>query len=206
MASTTQQPTTIPPGQAPPLYIITPTDQSGTIVIVTAISLCVAVVSILVRVYVLLQSGTFRLRPDDWAISVALLLVVVQTSLVQREADLGLGRTIENISSQNDQKIQQLQFADQLFYILSVWICKTSAALFFYRLSPRLGDRKLSQNVLILIGVTGVAAVLMICLVCNIAQPWHYFTAQGVICGAPVSHAIVLPSIFMLMSDSITDG
>lgn len=191
MASTTGQLPITPPGQSTPFYTITSADQAGTVVIVTAICLVAAVVSILVRAYVLIQTGTFRLRWDDWTVTVALLLAIIQTSLVQKEAESGLGRTIQNVTDHEGREIQRLQYADQIFYVLSVWTCKTSAALFFYRLSPKRSDRKISKYILILIGITGIAAILMLSLVCALGRPWRYFTDGGVTCRAPVSGIIV---------------
>jgi hypothetical protein len=180
-------PAAIPPGQSPPFFVITPTDQAGTIVIVAALCLVMAIVSILVRAYVLMQLGTFRLHWDDWAVIMALLLAIIQISLVQREACIGLGTTIQNLTSRQGQQIQQLQFADQILYISSVWISKISANLFLYRLSPKSWDRTLSQGVMILTGITGLVGLLMTCLVCNIAQPWYYFDSAEVTCTMPVS-------------------
>lgn len=186
MASSTQ-PDSVPPGQSSPLYTITPTDQAGTIVIVTAVCLVTAVVSILVRAYVMVQSGTWKLRWDDWAVSVALLLAVVQTSIVQHEAAIGLGRTIRDLTNHQVQQIQPLQYADELFYILSVWVSKLSATLFFYRLSPRANDRKMSRGAILMVGITGIAAMFSVCFVCDLRHPWRYFDSESVTCTAPVS-------------------
>lgn len=202
MASTTS-PAPVPPGQAPPLYTITPTDQAGTIVIVTAVCLVTAVVSILVRAYVMAQSGTWKLRWDDWAVSAALLLAVVQTSIVQQEAAIGLGRTTRDLTNDQGQHIQRLQYADQLFYILSVWVSKLSATLFFYRLSPRTNDRKMSRGAIALVGITGLIAILSVCFVCNLNHPWRYFDSESVTCTAPVSPLTFLVSLQTLYLTSI---
>lgn len=206
MATATGQSASIPPGQSPPFYTITSTDQAGTIVIVTAVCLVAAIVSILVRGYVLMQTGTSRLRWDDWSVGLALLLAIIQTSLVQKEAELGLGRTIQDVSDREARTIQQLQFADQIFYVLTVWICKVSAALFFYRLSPKRGDHRTSRYILVLVGVTGIAAILLLSFVCDISQPWRYFDAQGITCSAPVGCAIDIAKISKLTICSTTDG
>lgn len=186
-------PDSVPPGQSPPLYIITSTDQAGTIVIVTAVCLVTAVVSILVRAYVMVQSGTLRLRWDDWAVTGALLLAVIQTSIVQREAAIGLGRTTRDLTNPQSQQIQKLQYADQLFYIVSVWVSKFSATLFFYRLSPRANDRKMSRAAITMVGITGFVAVFSVCFVCNLHQPWQYFDSESVTCAAPVSRKFFAP-------------
>lgn len=187
MANSTTPSVSLPPGYSPPLYTITEIDKAGIVVIVTAVCLITAFVSILVRAYVMIQTGTLRLRWDDWAVVVALLLAIIQTSIVQGEAAAGLGRTVRELTDHQSHQIQRLQYADQIFYILSVWVSKLSATLFFYRLSPRMNDRKMSKAVMALVGFTGAAAILSLCFVCAITQPWQYFTSEGVICTSPVS-------------------
>lgn len=187
MASSTEQSVFVPPGYQPPFYTITPTDQSGTIVIVTAVCLTTALVSILVRIYVAVQSSILQPHWDDWAVLVALLLAVIHTSIVQSEAATGLGKTTQAITNYQTQRIQKLQYADQIFYVLSVWMSKLSATLFFYRLSPRLKDRKITKAAIVVVAITGIIAILLLCIVCDITQPWHYFTLEGVTCTAPVS-------------------
>ena len=43
------------PGQAPPIAVITATDQSGIVLIATTLALAIAIVSLLIRVYMQLQ-------------------------------------------------------------------------------------------------------------------------------------------------------
>lgn len=198
--------TAIPIGQDPPLFTITPIDQAGTIVVVTGICLVVAVVSILVRAYVLVQSVGPRLNWDDWAIGVALLFAIIQSSLVQKEANTGLGRTIQSITNHEAQRIQQTQFADQIFYVLSVWASKISVALFLYRLSPRRSDHRMSQGTMIFVGTTCITAIMILSFVCNLSQPWQYFTPQGLTCTTPVSPGIFLQYRLMLILRSMVDG
>lgn len=206
MVSTTELPATVPPGQSPPFFTISPTDQAGMIVIVTAVCLITAAISVLARAFALTRLGTFRLHCEDWAVALALLLAIVQTSLVQREAAFGLGKTLQDVSERQGQHIQRLQFADQILYVLSVWLCKISVGLFFYRLSPEASERRISQGVLTFVGVTGVMGVLMISFVCDTAQPWRYFTAEGVTCTTPVSSSSGLSRKLTVKSYSTIDG
>lgn len=53
------------PGQSPPLFTVTPTDQSGVIVIVTAFCLALAIIATLVRAYVRFKITGQRLASDD---------------------------------------------------------------------------------------------------------------------------------------------
>ena len=181
------------PGQSPPLFVITSLDQAGTVVVVTGVCLVIAVVSVLIRAYILVQFSGTRINWDDWAIALSLLFAIIQSGLVQEEAHTGLGRTINQISSQEARKIQQTQFADQIFYVLSVWVSKISVALFFFRLSPQRNNRRISLAIMGVVAISAVAAIFVLSLVCDLSQPWRYFTLNGVTCTAPVSYMLPSP-------------
>ena len=61
------------PGQNPPLFTVTPTDQAGVIVNVTAFCLVIAVVSILIRSYVRYEINRQQIAWDDGVIVAALV-------------------------------------------------------------------------------------------------------------------------------------
>lgn len=60
------------PGQSPPLTVISPTNQGGVILIITALGMVFALVSILIRLYIRLQIHHAYER-DDTAIAVAMV-------------------------------------------------------------------------------------------------------------------------------------
>jgi hypothetical protein len=60
------------PGQSPPLTVISPTNQGGVILIITALGMVFALVSILIRLYIRLQIRHAYER-DDTAIAVAMV-------------------------------------------------------------------------------------------------------------------------------------
>jgi hypothetical protein len=175
------------PGQRPPLFVITPTDQAGTIVIVAGVCLVIAVVSVLIRAYILVQFSGTRVNWDDIAIIGALVLAIVQSGLVEDEAHKGLGKTTTSLTKSQVDKIQENQFAENIFYLLSVWVSKISVALFFFRLSPKRSNRRISQGIILLVAATGIAAVLCVCMVCDVSRPWQYFTTREVTCTEGVS-------------------
>jgi hypothetical protein len=197
MASGSSATPSLLPGQSPPLFTITSTDQAGTIVVFTGVCLVTAVVSVLIRAYILVQFSGTRINWDDWAIAVALFFTIIQSSLVQEEAHTGLGRTIKEITSHQARKIQQTQFADQIFFIISVWVSKISVALFFLRLSPLRSNRRIAQGIIAVVGVSGIAAILVLSIVCDLSQPWRYLSPSGLTCTAPVSHAFLATGLVL---------
>lgn len=61
------------PGQSPPLFTVTATDQGGVIVIVTAFCLALAIIATLVRAYVRFKITGQRLAWDDGVIGAAVV-------------------------------------------------------------------------------------------------------------------------------------
>ena len=56
--------TNLLPGQSPPLTIITSTDQSGVVLIATALALIFAIISILIRVFIRFEFRSDFARDD----------------------------------------------------------------------------------------------------------------------------------------------
>lgn len=69
MASTTPA---LAPGQSPPLTVISPTNQGGVVLIITALGMVFALVSILIRLYIRLQIRHAYER-DDTAVAIAMV-------------------------------------------------------------------------------------------------------------------------------------
>ena len=74
-ASASASASALPPmfSQAPPLFEVTPTNQSGVIVIITGFCLAVGLVATLVRVYVRSKVTGQRLAWDDGVIGTAMV-------------------------------------------------------------------------------------------------------------------------------------
>lgn len=70
MASTTP---VLAPGQSPPLTVISPTNQGGVVLIITALGMVFAFVSILIRLYIRLQIR-HAFQRDDIAVAIAMVV------------------------------------------------------------------------------------------------------------------------------------
>jgi hypothetical protein len=73
--------TTLLPGQSPPISMITATDQSGVVLIATALALTIAFISLLMRVYMQLQIR-HQYAPDDF---IAMGSMVSSSTLLSQE-------------------------------------------------------------------------------------------------------------------------
>ena len=96
------------PGQRPPLYTVTSTDQAGVIVNVAAFCVVVAAVFVLVRGYV--RFGIHVSQPgwSDGLVVMALVFFVIQSVLVIEEVKDGLGKTRELVDAVHLMRIQEV--------------------------------------------------------------------------------------------------
>jgi hypothetical protein len=114
------------PGQNPPLMVISGTDKGGVILITTALGLAFALVSLLIRAYVRYGFSPGRFAWDDGFILAAMvsslglspnshrltcdqIFSIFQNAVVFVEVNKGLGKTIDDISSQQLVEIQKVR-------------------------------------------------------------------------------------------------
>jgi len=115
--------------QTPPLFTVTPTNQSGVIVIITGFCLAVGLIATLVRVYVRFKITGQRLAWDDGVIGTALvgcftparnswhvanwsvkLAYIVQAIMVFYQVHNGFGDTIGRLDRPEIDKIQKVPY------------------------------------------------------------------------------------------------
>lgn len=70
----------VAPGQSPPLTVISSTDQGGVVLIITALGMVFALVSILIRLYIRLQIR-HTYEHDDTAVAIAMVGIYCGSSL-----------------------------------------------------------------------------------------------------------------------------
>jgi predicted permease len=115
------------PGQSPPFFTVTPTDQAGVIVNVAAICLVLVLASILIRAYVRFEINRQAWSWDDGVIVAALVgntirglflarfanagyqaFHLVQTSFIFHQISLGLGKAIGRLDSKQIADLQRV--------------------------------------------------------------------------------------------------
>ncbi|KAL2063953.1 hypothetical protein VTL71DRAFT_4447 [Oculimacula yallundae] len=162
------------PGQSVPLTTITSTDQSGVLLIVTALGLAFALVSIFIRIYI--QLG---LRNSaDRVVVISMVFYVFHATAIFFAASKGFGRTIEHISQNHLVPIQKSIYSSELLYIVTIWLTKCSVALLLVRLSPNKRHNLASYTILGASTVFMVVSVLIVSLRCDFTQPWTFIDAQ----------------------------
>ena len=116
---------TTPPGLNAPLVTVTPFDKSGVIIIITALTLSLSLVSLLIRAYVRYEFSPQRFALDDVFVGIAFvcsidssgshlaltslqLFSVIQNAIVFWEAGNGLGQKTSLISPSSLVKVEKV--------------------------------------------------------------------------------------------------
>ncbi|KAG4415819.1 hypothetical protein IFR04_011053 [Cadophora malorum] len=162
------------PGQSAPLSTITSTDQSGVVLIATALGLAFALVSLLIRVYV--QMG-LRAAADFSAV-LSMVFYVFQGVATFVDTSVGFRETIDEIPAGELVPMQKAIYASELLYLITLWPSKCSVAFLFIRLSPVKRHNLASYSILGLSTIFMFISVLIISLRCEVAQPWIYIAAS----------------------------
>ncbi|KFZ03048.1 hypothetical protein V502_11277 [Pseudogymnoascus sp. VKM F-4520 (FW-2644)] len=174
MASTTP---VLAPGQSPPLTVISPTNQGGVILIITALGMVFALVSILIRLYIRLQIRHSYER-DDTAVAIAMVFSIIQSSVVFVEVSKGYGKTIGDISASGIIELQKASYASDLLYIVTLWFTKFSVALLLFRLSSDKRHNWLSKAILLTAAILGFISIFIVALRCDVSRPWIFINEK----------------------------
>ncbi|PMD55142.1 uncharacterized protein K444DRAFT_98884 [Hyaloscypha bicolor E] len=169
--------TTLLPGQSAPIAIITATDQSGIVLIGTALTLAVSLTSLLMRGYMQLQIR-HQFSHDDFVAMGSMLFSLLQSITVFIEVSKGFGKTISNISPNNLVQLQKAAYSSELFYIITLWLTKCSVAFLLLRLSPQKEHKLATYSILASSTLFMIISVFILAFRCDVAQPWIFINAQ----------------------------
>lgn len=173
---------TVPEGQYPPFYIVTPDDHAAWIVIAAATGMCCSLFFGLIR-FGVRKFVAPKFGLDDFTLGGATLLMVIQTGIILGACTNGLGKSLDLVSLEAQRRVQSMYYASNLFFILALGLSKISVGFFLRRLS-RAKHHKIVYNIAIgLMGVWTVASFFALALQCDLGQPW---TIVGENCGTGV--------------------
>ncbi|EXJ73630.1 uncharacterized protein A1O5_03392 [Cladophialophora psammophila CBS 110553] len=127
-----------------PLGVISPEDQTGLILILTALSLCFVLVAFAIRLYIRVPQRLWK--RDDHVLTAATVLTpfwvfsIVQTSLVFYAVHLGLGQQkVFEGHSPNSDLVKKYYFTNDFFYLIVLLFSKLAVCFLFLRLTRRRG-------------------------------------------------------------------
>ncbi|KAE8446753.1 hypothetical protein EG329_011658 [Mollisiaceae sp. DMI_Dod_QoI] len=165
------------PGHAPPLEVITATDQRGVVLIATALGLIFAVISLLIRLYLQFEIRHATAR-DDAAVLLAMLFSVAQSSAVFVEISKGFGKTLIDIPSGNLDSLQKASYSSDILYLITIWLTKCSVVFLTLRLSPDKRHNLASNVVLGAATLFLIISLFIVALGCDSSKPWLFINAQ----------------------------
>ncbi|OJD18038.1 hypothetical protein AJ78_01930 [Emergomyces pasteurianus Ep9510] len=160
----------LPPRISEPLAVDTNNDHGGLIAIITAMFLGFALVSLGIRAYV--RHSRHVVKKDDYALLAAMILFCIQSSVVFVQIGYGWGKSRELLTPRPQIGLFEATYAADMIYVLTHCVSKSSAALFYVRISPN------RCHVLIAWGLVGLSVIwaaismTLISLRCDHTRPW----------------------------------
>ncbi|EXJ94614.1 hypothetical protein A1O1_03010 [Capronia coronata CBS 617.96] len=117
-----------------PLGVISPDNQSGLILILTALSLSFVVVSFIIRLYIRVPQRLWKW--DDNTLTAATVLSCIQTSLVFYEVHIGLGdRKVVESNDEVGNRVKKYYYANDFLYLAVLVFSKAAVGCLFLRLT-----------------------------------------------------------------------
>jgi hypothetical protein len=183
MATVSHSPLVLP-GHFPAFATVTPTDHSAWILIATILGLVCTLVFGALRVLVRVRS----IGLDDYVLTPAIGLAIIQSSLVLGACAEGFGKVFHLISENHQVKVQQLFYTSNIFATIILGLSKLSVPLILLKLSP-INHHKITFYVSIggVVALT-IASVLTIALQCGPTTPW---LSVGKMCQERVSNNLI---------------
>ncbi|KAF2160582.1 hypothetical protein M409DRAFT_28968 [Zasmidium cellare ATCC 36951] len=172
-------PPVVPPGQTPPLAVITESDHRAWIFITAALGLSMTLLATGIRAFI--RCGTRSAWGlDDGTLGVSTLLSFIQSSLVLAAASDGLGRSEVTTSGASKERAEKLYYASNMVYVLCLGCSRVAMVLFLRRLTPVRIHVRILTALFAAEAAWMVAVLLVVALQCGVAQPW----ALGRHCGS----------------------
>ncbi|KAH8810577.1 hypothetical protein F5884DRAFT_255871 [Xylogone sp. PMI_703] len=160
----------IPPNHYPPFAVVSNTDHSAWILIVTALGLSFILLFTVIKVFVRWRIA--RIGFDEWLLLTSTILAIIQSSIVLGACANGLGKSIELIPEGNMDKIQRMVYVSILFFIMALGLSKISVAFLLLRLTPHKYHRRASYMIIGTMTAWTMVSLLVLALQCNISHPW----------------------------------
>ncbi|KAL8828531.1 MAG: hypothetical protein Q9170_006561 [Blastenia crenularia] len=163
-----------PPNRHPPLLEVTPTDHSAWVAISTALGLCCALVTLLLRAFVrAVISPPFG--HDDTAIMAATLFAAIQSSILLHGVSKGLGKSVDQISPLDLLAVEKLlrwEIVVALDVITEILIFGMSFYLIY-------GLHMATKNKVIVLGAFGFRLVVIPFLIIRLVSfPRHHLSTD----------------------------
>ncbi|KAJ5549845.1 hypothetical protein N7535_002212 [Penicillium sp. DV-2018c] len=162
----------VPPGQSPPFEVVDDLHHGAWVIITAALGLVVSLVCLLIRLYVRLMLIPPFAR-DDWILSGATAIAVVQSTLIFYACSRGFGTSISLLKDGRLNQIQALIATSDVIALIIIYLSKCCVVAIYLRLTPQKPHNRASWATLALCTAWVIPAVLIILINCELNTPWR---------------------------------
>ncbi|CAK7200080.1 hypothetical protein SEUCBS139899_002769 [Sporothrix eucalyptigena] len=156
----------------PPLKAVTDTDQGGVLAITASLGLVFGVISLLIRTYVRIECRA-SFGKDDYAAFASMVFALIQGVLIFLAISKGFGEIVADLTPEAVLAWQRDVFVSDIFYLIGMWLTKSSIALLLMRLSRDPLHSVMARVLLAASGVYFVVSIFVVSIRCDISQPWN---------------------------------
>ncbi|KAH1284734.1 hypothetical protein KXW28_000846 [Aspergillus fumigatus] len=158
-------------GTLPPLFPISDEDHSGYVAVTVYTLLSLTVTTVFVRLFTRWYIAR-DVYSDDVLLTGATGLGILQSAFVQISIDHGLGKKIRMVSTSDLTSFDKYMYGAQILLLATVACSKCSVALLFRSLTAQGNALRLSQGLMVVIGLWTSSSILALAFQCDLPHPW----------------------------------
>jgi len=119
----------------------------------------------------------FTLYTDDTLCFIGILFCFIEFGLIWAGVKKGNGKDMDLLSPQSLVKVQQIQYATDIFYIICLYVSRASVLLLFKRLQS--ANKNLLWHISLgILTAWAIACIFVVTLKCNLSHPWLQYGTQ----------------------------
>ncbi|KAK0877149.1 hypothetical protein LTR87_008978 [Friedmanniomyces endolithicus] len=153
------------------------THHGGWVIIISAIFMVLLILCLAIRAYVRTTYSTIAGSPDH-VLAVAGVVGIIQTAVVFWEVSIGLGTSIELLSTATVHQLQKSWFASTVLYLIALWLAKCCVLFVYLQLTPNKRHNLISWSVIGFNTVWVFISILMIGVDCELNTPWSHLASR----------------------------
>ncbi|PKX91159.1 uncharacterized protein P174DRAFT_463296 [Aspergillus novofumigatus IBT 16806] len=158
-------------GTLPPLFPISDEDHSGYVAVTVYTLLSLTVTTVFVRLFTRWYIAR-AVYSDDILLAGATGLGILQSAFVQLSIDHGLGKRIRAVSTDDLTSFDKYMYGTQIPLLATVACSKFSLALLFRSLTAQGNVLRLSQGLMVVIGLWTSSSIVALAFQCALPHPW----------------------------------
>ncbi|GFF45087.1 hypothetical protein IFM46972_07709 [Aspergillus udagawae] len=158
-------------GTLPPLFPISDDDHSGYVAVTVYTLLSLTVATVFVRLFTRWYIAR-AVYSDDILLAGATGLGIIQSALVQLAIDHGLGKRINVVSTNDLTSFDKYIYGTQILLLATVTCSKFSLAFLFRSLTAQGNVLRLSQGLMVVIGLWASSSIVALAFQCALPHPW----------------------------------